>query len=192
MDDRVVIAVLEGTVREGRKSLAVAQWVAEFGRKQPNVEIILVDPKDLNLPGDGDNPNTGDPHYIEVTRRADAFVIVTPEYNHSVPSSLKRMLDSEGADYRHKPVALVGVSNGSWGGVRVCEALLPICHTLWMVNIKPELYFPRVQDIFDESGTMKPEFEPRYIKNTQAQYDELIWMARLLKAGRQQPEAKQA
>ena len=191
MDERIVIAVLEGTVREGRRSLAVAQWMAEFGRQQPNVEIVLIDPKDLNLPGDGDNPNTGDPRYIDDIARADALVIVAPEYNHSVPSSLKRMLDSEGADYRHKPVALVGVSNGSWGGVRVCEALLPICHTLWMVNIKPELYFPRVQDIFDESGAMKPEFEPRYIKNAQAQYDELIWMARLFKAGRRQPEAEQ-
>lgn len=192
MDDRIVIAVLEGTVREGRKSLVVAQWVAEFGSKQPNVEIVLVDPKDLNLPGDGDNPNTGDPHYIEATTRADAFVIIAPEYNHSVPSSLKRMLDSEGADYRHKPVALVGVSSGSWGGVRVCEALLPICHTLWMVNIKPELYFPHVQNIFDESGAMRQDLVMSYTKNTQVQYDELIWMARLLKAARKQLETKAA
>lgn len=185
MDEHLVIAVLAGTTREGRRSIAAAHWVAEFGRRQPNVEVILVDPKDLRLPGDGDNPDTRDPHYTEVTAHADAFVIVTPEYNHSIPSSLKRMLDSEYANYRHKPVALVGVSNGSWGGTRVCEALLPVCHTLWLVNIKPELYFPRVQDIFDDSGAMKPEFETAYTKNAQAQYDELIWMARLLKQGRQ-------
>lgn len=191
MDEQIVIAVLAGTVREGRRSIAAAQWMAEFGRSQPNVEIVFVDPKDLHFPADGDNPDTRDPRYTEITARADAFIIVTPEYNHSVPSSLKRMLDSEGYDvYRHKPAALVGVSNGSWGGVRVCEALLPICHTLWLVNIKPELYFPRIQDIFDESGAMKPEFVPAYTKNAQAQYKELIWMARLLKAGRRQLESK--
>lgn len=192
MDEQVVVAVLTGTIREGRRSLAAAQWVAEFGRRQPNVEIVFVDPKDLHFPGDGDNPGTQDPRYTDITARADAFVIVTPEYNHSMPSSLKRMLDSESVNYRHKPVALVGVSSGSWGGVRACESLLPVCHTLWLVNIKPELYFPQVQDIFDESGAMKPDFEAAYGKNTQAQYDELLWMARLLKHGRQQLEANTA
>lgn len=192
MDDQVVIAVLEGTVREGRKSLAAAQWMAEFGRKQAGVEIVFVDPKDFHFPADGDDPGAKDPHYTEIIARADAFVIVAPEYNHSIPGSLKRMLDSEDTGYRHKPVALVGVSNGSWGGVRVCEALLPVCHTLWLVNIKPELYFPRVQDIFDGTGAMKPEFETAYTKNAQVQYSELIWMARLFKAGRQQLESKTA
>lgn len=193
MDEQIVIAVLAGTVREGRRSIAAAQWLAEFGRQQPNVETVLVDPKDFHFPADGDNADTRDPRYTDIITRADAFVIVAPEYNHSIPSSLKRMLDSEGYDgYRHKPVALVGVSNGSWGGVRVCEALLPVCHTLWLVNIKPELYFPRIQDIFDESGAMKPEFVAAYTKNAQAQYNELIWMARLFKAGRRQLESKTA
>jgi NAD(P)H-dependent FMN reductase len=94
------------------------------------------------------------------------------------------MLDSEYGPYLHKPVALAGVSNGPWGGVRVCEALLPVCHRLGMVNILPELYFPKVQDIFDESGAINEQFSEMYTKNVGKSYDELIWFARLLKGAR--------
>jgi NAD(P)H-dependent FMN reductase len=188
MEQPIVIAVLAGTVREGRRSINAAKYVAEFGRQLPDVEIVFVDPRDLNLPGDGDDPAKRDPTYAAVTERADAFYIVTPEYNHSLPSSLKRMLDSEFGNYFHKPVAFGGVSNGNWGGVRVCEALLPVVHTMGMAVIKTELYFPRVQDIFDEDGSMKPEYQERYQQNLAKAYEELLWYARLLKRGRPQAE----
>jgi NAD(P)H-dependent FMN reductase len=181
MDEKLVIAVICGTKREGRKSLAAAKWVAAQGAKLPNVEIIFVDPKDYDLPPDGAPEDGENAQYAEIAKRADAFYVVTPEYNHSIPSSLKRLLDSEFTSYKHKPVATAGVSNGSWGGVRVCEALLPVYHTMWMVPVKPELYFPKIQDIFDEQGVMKPDFTQMYEKNVQTAFSELIWMARALK-----------
>jgi NAD(P)H-dependent FMN reductase len=186
MDDRIVIAVICGTKREGRLSIHAAQWVAEQGRKLLEVEIIFVDPKDFELPPDGAPEDGENAKYADITQRADAFYVVTPEYNHSIPSSLKRLLDSELGNYRHKPVATAGVSNGPWGGVRVCEALLPVYHTMWMVPVKPELYFPKIQDIFDEKGGMNPEFVEMQTKNVQNAYKELIWMARALKAARAQ------
>jgi chromate reductase len=184
MEDRLVIAVMCGTKREGRQSIKAAHWVAEQGRKLENVEIIFVDPKDYTLPPDGAPEDGEDSRYTDITKCADAFYVVTPEYNHSIPSSLKRLLDSEKENYRHKPVATAGVSNGPWGGVRVCEALLPVYHTLWMVAIRPELYFPKVQDIFDEQGVMKPEFTAMYEKNVRVAFNELIWMAKALKAAK--------
>ncbi len=185
MDTKIVIAVICGTKREGRQSILAAQWVAEQGKTRPDTEIIFVDPKDYTLPPDGDDSDGDDPKYAEITARTDAFYVVTPEYNHSIPSSLKRLLDSEFDNYKHKPVATAGVSSGPWGGVRVCEALLPVYHTMWMVPVKPELYFPKVQDMFDEAGTLKPEYMDMQIKNVQNAYDELIWMARALKAARE-------
>lgn len=182
--EKVTIAVICGTKREGRRSIHAANWVAEQGRARDDMEIIFVDPKDFNLPPDGAPEDGRDPKYSDITARADAFYIVTPEYNHSIPSSLKRLLDSEYGNYKHKPVALAGVSDGPWGGVRVCEALLHVCHTMWMVNIKPELYFPKVQNIFDEQGQMKPEHTEMYRKNVTAAYNELVWFAKLLKAAR--------
>ncbi len=184
MQDKVVIAVILGTKREGRLSENAAKWVAEEGRKRPDTEIIYVDPKDFSLPPDGAPEDGTDPKYSEITAKADAFYVVTPEYNHSIPSSLKRLLDSEYGNYKHKPVATAGVSDGPWGGVRVCEALLHVYHTMWMVAVKPELYFPKVQNIFDAQGQMKPEFVDMQTKNVQKAYDELVWFARALKVAK--------
>jgi len=186
MDAKLTIAVICGTKREGRLSIHAAEWVAEQGRKRGDVDIIFVDPKDYDLPPDGAPEDGENPKYAEISAKADAFYVVTPEYNHSIPSSLKRLLDSEFKNYKHKPVATAGVSDGPWGGVRVCEALLPVYHTMWMVPIKPELYFPKVQDIFDDQGNMKSEYEVMYTKNVAKSYDDLIWMAKALKAAREQ------
>jgi len=184
MNEKITIAVIAGTTREGRESIKAANWVAEEGRKREDAEIIFVDPKDFNLPNDGDNEDTRDPRYSEITAKADAFYIVTPEYNRSIPGSLKRLIDSEFDNYHHKAVATAGVSSGQWGGTRVCEALLHVYHTLWLVVIKPELYFPKVKELFDDQGNMNPEYIEAYQKNVHVAYDELVWMARVLKAAK--------
>lgn len=184
-DMPIVVAVLAGTTREKRLSINAARWIAEFGRKQPNVEIVFVDPKEFNFPGDGNDPEGKDPRYTEITARADAFFIVTPEYNHSFPGSLKRMLDSELKNYNHKPVALAGCSDGNWGGVRAVESLVPAVRETGLVVLSWDMYFPWVQNIFNSGGVMKPEFEERYARNAQKLFDELLWMARFFKAARQ-------
>lgn len=182
MADTIRVAVLLGTVRSNRQSEKAATYIYDFGKSVDGVQIELVDPRNLNFSDEGEEVK--DPAYSEVTAQADAFIIIAPEYNHSYPGTLKRMLDSEYANYKHKPVALVGVSNGGWGGTRVCEALLSVCHRLGLVNIQPELYFPMIQDIFAEDGTMKAEYAERYGKNTRQLFDELIWFARPLKPAR--------
>src|ERR1700712_1988724 len=121
MEGTITLAVLGGTTRVQRQSIKAARYIADFASQLPNVEIIFVDPKEFNFPGDGNDPEGKDPRYSEITAKADAFFIVTPEYNHSFPGSLKRMLDSELATYNHKPAALAGASNGNWGGVRAVE-----------------------------------------------------------------------
>src|SRR5258708_153394 len=124
MSMELTILVLAGTTREQRKSIHAAKLVAMIGQQRPNVNIVLVDPIDFNFPGDGNDPAGKDPKYSELTKNADGFFIVTPEYNHSFPGSLKRMLDSELHNYIHKPVAFAGASSGMWGGVRAVEALV--------------------------------------------------------------------
>lgn len=178
----LTIAVLAGTTRAQRRSIAAAKYIADFGRQLPDVAIIFVDPNDFNFPGDGNDPEGKDPRYSDITAKADAFFIVTPEYNHSFPGSLKRMLDSELANYNHKPVAMAGVSDGNWGGVRAIEALVPAIRETGLVVLSWDVYFPRVQDIFDEQGTMNDAFRERYDRNVGKLYTELIWMARALKA----------
>ena len=85
--DKITIAVLAGTTREKRLSLTPARYIEEFGKKLPDCEVIFVDPKDFNFPGDGNDPEGKDPRYSAITEKADGFFIVVPEYNHSFPAS---------------------------------------------------------------------------------------------------------
>jgi len=185
--DKLVIAVLAGTSRAKRVSIHAARYVAEFGRGIDGVEIIFVDPADFEFPRDGDDPEGKDPHYTNITQRADAFFIVTPEYNHSFPSTIKRMLDSEYKNYFHKPVALAGASDGPWGGVRAIEALVHPLRTMSMIVLSTDVHFPYVPTMFDEHGALLPECIERTNRNLQSAYDELIWMARVMKQASKVP-----
>jgi NAD(P)H-dependent FMN reductase len=184
MNQPLTIAVLAGTTREQRQSIKAAHYIAEFGKHLPNVEIIFVDPADFTFEGDGNDPEGKDPRYTAVVERADAFFIVTPEYNHSFPGSLKRMLDSELAHYNHKPVAIAGVSNGNWGGVRAVEQLCLAIRELGLVVMSWDMYFPHVQNIFNDDNIMKNEHRERYEKQAAKLYGELLWFAEILKEKR--------
>lgn len=184
MSKDLFILVLAGTTREQRKSMRVAEFVAELGNSIPGVRTELVDPKDLNLPGDGNDPEGKDPRYTKLTKEADAFFIVTPEYNHSFPGSLKRMLDSELKNYIHKPVAMAGVSAGMWGGVRAVQSLLAPIREMGLVGTFTDVYFQHSYDLFDDNGVMDPDKKPRYTKSVNKAYGELVWMAKALKHGR--------
>lgn len=188
MSQPLTIAVLAGTTRVQRESIKAAQYIAAFGRQLDNVEIIFVDPSQFHFAGDGNDPEGKDPRYSAIVERADAFFIVTPEYNHSFPGSLKRMLDSELAAYNHKPVALAGVSNGNWGGVRAVEQLCGAIRELGLVVMSWDIYFPYVQNIFDDNGVIQGEFGERYDKQLDKLYHELIWFADILKTARKQLE----
>ena len=192
MDDSLTVAVLASTTRAKRLSMTVARYVADYGRGIYGVDIILVDPKDFHFPGDGNDPEGKDPRYSDITAKADAFFIVTPEYNHSFPGSLKRMLDSELKNYIHKPVAIAGVSNGGWGGVRAVESLVPVVRELGLAVTFASVYFPRVQDLFEpDSGQLKVGYRSQYERNMYNAYRELLWLAKALRWGRQQLEAQE-
>ncbi|HEY4160965.1 MAG TPA: NAD(P)H-dependent oxidoreductase [Candidatus Saccharimonadales bacterium] len=180
-NETITVAVLAGTTRVQRESIKAARYIADFAAKLPNVEVIFVDPKDFNFPGDGNDPEGKDPRYSEIVARADAFFIVTPEYNHSFPGSLKRMLDSELQLYNHKPVAFAGASNGNWGGVRAVEALLTAIRETGLVSLSWDVYFPYVQNIFAGDGSIKDEYRERYEKSLGRLFDELLLFARLFK-----------
>lgn len=184
MHQPLTIAVLAGTTRVQRQSIKAARYIAEVGKRLENVEIIFVDPLDFSFPGDGNDPEGKDPRYSAIVAQADAFFIVTPEYNHSFPGSLKRMLDSELALYNHKPVALAGASNGNWGGVRAVESLVPAIRETGLVVMSWDVYFPYVHTIFNDDGSIKAEHATRYDTQITKLYHELVWFADILKTAR--------
>lgn len=166
-----------------RKSAFVAQLLQKLLAEYPNVTTELVDPNSFTFAGDGNDPEGKDANYTAVTERADGFLIVVPEYNHSFPGSLKRMLDSELETYNHKAVAFAGVSSGSWGGVRAIEALVTATRETGLVALSIDMQFPHVQELFSESGELLNE---KYRERPKRMFEELLWMTRLLKEGREQ------
>ena len=188
MDAPIVVAVIVGTTRVQRMTPRVAALVAEVGRGYDDVEVVWVDPDDFDLPGDGNDPEGKDPRYTAITERADAFLIVSPEYNHGYPGSLKRLLDSELANYYRKPVAFVGVSATPWGGVRGIELLVNVTREMGLIATSVDAYVARVYDVFardDLTGGLTEEDRATYARRFARVWDELLWFARPLKAARE-------
>lgn len=175
------IAVLAGTIRKERRSIHAARLVVQVGKEFEEIAVTFVDPQTLHILHDGNDADNKDPLYSKITKEADGFFIVTPEYNHSFPGSLKRMLDTELKNYIHKPVAFGGVSEGPWGGVRAIEALVTTVREMGMTATFTDVHFPNVEKLFDEQGNL---LDQSYIRRIKRAYTELIWMATVLKWGR--------
>ena len=179
---KLFIPILLGTTRPKRESIKAARLVEQVGKTIDEIEVLLVDPNDYQFPFDGNDTENKDPQYSALTEKADGFFIVTPEYNHSFPGTLKRMLDSELQNYIHKPVAFAGVSDGIFGGARAIESLVTTVREMGMVATFSDVYFPQVPQLFDEKGEIK---DKGYIRRIERAYTELIWMAKALKWGRE-------
>lgn len=181
-DRPLFIPVILGTTRQGRMSAHPAKLLLDEIGKRPNVATELIDIAQLPLPVNDAGEAIKDPSYAEKMNRADALVIVSPEYNHAYSGLLKHVLDSCLEEYIHKAVGIVGVSAGVFGGTRGIQGLLPVMRELGLVNIFWDVNFSSVQDAFDESGRVKDaSFLPRIDKFLK----ELIWMAKTLRHGRE-------
>src|SRR6266705_4781510 len=148
----LAIPVILGTTRKGRMSLHAAQFIVGQLQKREGVTTELIDIAMLNLPVDGAGEEVKDPRFSTAMERADAIVVVTPEYNHSFPGLLKHVLDSCLKEYIHKPAGIVGVSAGPFGGVRVIQDFLPVIRELGLVNIFWDVNFGDVEKVFDQKG----------------------------------------
>ncbi len=179
------IPVILGTPRRGRMSEHVARFISEDLAARDGVQSEVIDIRDLPLPTDDAGEQVKDPGFSAAAMRADGFVIVAPEYNHGYPGLLKHALDTNLKEYIHKPVGICGVSAGPFGGTRVIENLLPVMRELGLVTIFWDINFSSVQNAFDEKGKLTEE---AYVRRTDKFIKELIWMAKVLKYGRENVE----
>jgi NAD(P)H-dependent FMN reductase len=183
VDAKLNLPVLLGTNRKQRKSEHVARWLVGEMQKRPVIQTRLFDVAEFALPHDdyGQGLKDNFPEWRDAIIHADGLVIVTPEYNHGYPGSLKAVLDLLLKEYIHKAVAFVGVSAGPWGGTRVIESMVPMVRELGLAVTFTDLNFPKVQNTFDEEGKL---LDPAAEKRAAAFLDELVWMSRVLKWGR--------
>src|SRR5258708_2854322 len=151
---RLFIPVILGTVRQGRMSVHAARLLTEELSKRNAVETELIDIATLPLRTDDAGEAIKDPGFSAKMARADALVIVSPEYNHGYSGLLKHVLDSCRQEYIHKAVGIAGVSAGPFGGTRGIQDLLPVMRELGLVAIFWDVYFAGVHKMFNEKGKL--------------------------------------
>jgi NAD(P)H-dependent FMN reductase len=178
----IFIPVILGTTRKGRASENVARFVHGELSKHEGVETLLIDIRDIKLPVDDAGEAIKDSGFSATVQRADGLLIVTPEYNHGYPGMLKHLLDTNLKEYIHKAVGVCGVSAGGFGGTRVIENLLPVLRELGLVAIFWDGNFSGAQKLFDQDGKLLDE---SYVKRIDKFLKELIWMAKVLRYGRE-------
>jgi NAD(P)H-dependent FMN reductase len=187
--DKLLLPVLLGTNRKKRNSVHPAKWLVAEMEKRPEIETKLFDAGDFALPHDdyGQEIKGLFPEWRDTIIKADGLVIVSPEYNHGYPGSLKAILDLLLKEYIHKAVAFVGVSATPWGGARVIEAMVPMVRELGLAVTFTDLNFPHVQKTFDAEGKL---LDQAFEKRAKDFLDELVWMSRTLKWGRENVPSK--
>jgi NAD(P)H-dependent FMN reductase len=183
-DDKLFLPLLLGTPRKARASEFVAQWVYTKMLQRSEIESQFFDVRDFDLPRDHYGTEIGGdfPEWRDAIIRADGLVIITPEYNHGYPGALKSVLDLLLKEYVHKAVAFVGVSVGPWGGTRVIEACVPMVRELGLAVTFTDLNFPAAASKFDQNGVL---LDPAYESRVSGFLDELTWMSKTLRWGRQ-------
>lgn len=180
------LPVIAGTVRAGRRSEAVAEFVARRVGKLADVETRLFDPRELPFGNLVQREWEMDPQppdvraFVEEMARADGFVIVTPEYNYGIPGALKNVLDALYDEWNRKPFGIVGVG-GISGGLRAIDALRQVVSGLGAVPVPAHVPVQFVAKEFDERG---PVDEAKWAQRIDHLLEEVAWYARALSAAR--------
>jgi len=173
------IPIILGTAREGRQSEKVAKFMLSEIIKN-NLESEIIDVRDYKIEAtDASGMSIQAKKFAEKVNKASALIIVSPEYNHGYPGELKMMLDMLYKEYAQKPIGFCGVSAGVLGGARMVEQLRQVVVEFHMISIREALYFPTVQNLFEENGNIKDE---SYHNRVQTFLNELISYAQKLKA----------
>lgn len=183
MTNQLRLAVIVSSTRDGRFGPVVASWFTELARQRDDLAISVVDLAETPVPATmSRRPTPEDAALLaEITPKlaeADAFVVVTPEYNHSYPASLKNAIDWHYTQWQAKPVGFVSYG-GMSGGLRAVEHLRPVFAELHAVTVRDTVSFHNAHGLFDGDGTPK---EPEQCEQAAGVLlDQLTWWARALR-----------
>lgn len=180
----IKIAIVVGSTRPGRKADAVAQWVYGIAAKRNDAEFEIVDIRDYNLPllDEPVPPSMGQysqPHtkaWAAKIDAFDAFVFVTPEYNHGTSGALKNALDFLYREWNNKAAGFV--SYGSAAGTRAVEQLRLVMGELQVADVRAQVMLSLYTD-FEKLTTFKPA--PHHEKSVNAMLDQVIAWGSALK-----------
>lgn len=182
------IPVVCGSVRVKRNSLIVSRYFAKR-LQDAGHNSMVVDFVELPLPFVNSDPNPSKlkkqypdanvQKWSAIADAADAFILVAPEYNHGISAVLKNALDWLYPEFKHKPVALVGVSDGAGSGIRAVEQLRPLMANFSMYDIREGVNFASAQNVFDADSNLLDE---SYLKRIDGLLTSLAQVAEVMKA----------
>ena len=181
----IKIAIIIGSTRPGRNGEAVAKWVYEVAQKRSDAEFELVDIKDFDLPlldepmppimGQYSKPHTK--AWAAKIGTFDAYVFVTPEYNHSISGALKNAIDFLFAEWNNKAAGFV--SYGGASGARAVEQLRLNVAEVQMATVRNQVLLSMFTD-FENFSVFKPG--PHHEKSVNAVFDQVIAWGGALKS----------
>jgi len=189
------LQVIVGSTRPNRIADRVFPWVVDRASAHDAFDVELIDLRDWPLPmfqehmgtiGDFAAPTYSDPIVRSWNRKlkeADAYLVVTPEYNHSIPGVLKNAIDNVFVSWamRNKPLASVAYSVGVAGGVRAVEHLAHIAVEVEAVPLRASVVIPFVDSAFDEGGIPSNPMLDVYLGVV---LDDLAWWSTALEKAR--------
>jgi NAD(P)H-dependent FMN reductase len=193
------LKIIVGSTRPTRMADAVSPWVVKRASEHGDFDVEVLDLRDWPLPmfqehmgtiGDFADPTYSDPivrKWNQTLKEADAVLIVTAEYLHSIPGVLKNALDSVFVSWalRNKPLAMVGYSIGIAAGVRALEHLTGVAIESEMVPLRDTVLIPTVGSAFDEQGA---PVSPMTDIAMSVMLEDLAWWGALLAKARQEGE----
>ncbi|MFO8067392.1 MAG: NAD(P)H-dependent oxidoreductase [Bacteroidales bacterium] len=184
------VSIIYGSVRTERQGIFAARFL-EKKLKERNIKTHFIDPIEYQLPFLDkmykEYPKGEAPEVMESIAQklieSDGFLIVTGEYNHSIPPALKNILDHFQAEYFFKPSAIASYSAGMFGGVRSSVHLRAILGELGMPSISSMLPLPGIGNLFDDNLNPKNDITG---PSADKFLDEFEWYIEALKARREQ------
>lgn len=177
MADVLNIPILLGSVRRNRQSVKVAAWLHRLLNEDVRVDGQLIDLEEFALPimeerlRIRDDPPPGAVKLGDAVAAGDGLIIVTPEYNSGYPGVLKNALDYLLPELKRKPVGIVTVSAGGFGGINCLAQLRLVLLAMGAQPVAVSLPVSRVNQSFSDDGPTDPDFAGR----AERFLDELVW-----------------
>lgn len=188
------VLIMLGSVRNSepphppRLGLRVAQACQSLLKHDDEIDVKVIDPLEIDF------PRVFKPHFsyrkgqapvslqslADLIAQSDAFVMVSPEYNHSMSPALMDMLNHFGSSlFSYKPSAIVTYSAGQWGGTRAAVNMRTFLSELGCLPVSAMIHIPHAQDVLDEEGAYRAGADAdawqKYFNRT---FDQLKWWAR--------------
>lgn len=185
-ENPIRLAVIVASTREGRFAPTITNWFTEQLSHRADIDYDVIDLADANVPM---TFSAAAAHSIASERErlglADAFVVITPEYNHSYPAALKQFIDLIKIEWQAKPASFVSYG-GMSGGLRAVEHLRNVFAEMHTVTIRDIVSFhnPWVQFDLDASGRGELREADQANAAAKVMLDELTWFARALRTAR--------